>query len=234
MNRINKKAGMNWELAIIVTAVIFLVAASFAIIPKLSDLGGWVQKLGFNFGTQETTTQTIDEERIDADTPIPINIVVEDTDSGGSFIVKQAYGQGWNLESVFSQTPIRNKAGEIMKVQTSYQTIISNKKLSEILGNKDPKDPLQGSISVNGKTYVHIPSQNNGCWFVSHNEQNKYGGEQYNDNNHNCQLDEGEPYTDANKNGKYDAEEPIPDDKINDLAQLIVADLFNKAGGAKS
>ncbi|MBI5073248.1 hypothetical protein HZA99_05515 [Candidatus Woesearchaeota archaeon] len=229
MKKINKKGMESWVLVTIIVSIFFLVIASFTIIPKLSSLGGWIQeKIGFNFGiSEDTTTQPIDEERIDTDTSVDVMKVAFDAQSEDTHIIKQAYNQGWNLESIFLEPPIKNKAGEIIKAQTSHQTIIiPNKKLSEVLAS----DFVRGSISVNGKTYVHIPSQNNGCLFVSRNEQETYGGEQYNDNNNNCQRDTEEPYTDANKNGKYDAEEPITPDA---LAQLIVADLFNQAGGAK-
>lgn len=106
---------------------------------------------------------------------------------------------------------------------------VENEKLSVILANDN--DLLRGSITVHGKTYVHVPTQNNFCWFVSHNEENTYGGEQYNDNDKNCQWDEEEPYTDTNNNGTYDAEEPVYNADIDKIAQLLIADLFNKAGG---
>lgn len=207
----NKKAEMNWQIVKIVIAALFLVGLSFIFIPELSNFGGWIeQNIGFNFGTQEIiTTETIDEERIDAWTQISVESVSSDSKSGYLVIIKQQYGGGWNLETFSSQAAVRNRAGEIMTpAQTSYTTLVANKKLAEILSNSDTA--LRGAITANGKTYIHAvdltdtdPSTPDFMW-----------------------------YYDINSNQQYDS----TDTKIEPdaLAQLIVADLFNKAGGTIS
>ncbi len=217
MNRMNKKAMESWALVTIIVAIFFLVIASFAIIPKLSGLGGWIQEnVGFNFGTKETATETIDEERIDAGTEISVEKVSSDTKSGYTTIVKQPYGQGWNLESAFYKTFNEDTAcpwywseQECTDAKKMNAPLLANKKISEILSNDD--DKLRGAITVNGKTYIHAPDPTD----TDPTTSDLFW------------------YEDKNANAQYD---PTIDTRVepSDLAPLIAADLFNQAGGATS
>ena len=166
----NKK-GMDGPVLVgLIGVVIFFVAISFAIIPKWSGLVGWVSEhVGFDFGTEEKTTdQLIDEERIDAGTKIEINTLSYDQESGGTIIIKQAYGQGWNLEiqeTVF-QTFSEHYTGPgwLLLYLTSGEEkpapIVPNKKLEDILSSCNVRGSISSILIAEktyslGKTYVH-------------------------------------------------------------------------------
>ncbi len=206
----NKKGDiLSGQTVIAIICVLFIVAAAFAFTKPLLEWGGGsVQKLGFNFGTEETTTQTIDEERIDAGSIIKINAVTSDKESGIYWIKKQAYGLKWNLEYDEEKQYIKYQAGQISVSQLRNQeqrTLLSQQTLPTILSS----DKVRGSISANGKIYVHIPTQPQ--------EQSL----------------QFQWFEDSDADAVYTAgtDSIIQPDA---LSQLILADLFNSAGGAKS
>ncbi|MEK6920797.1 MAG: hypothetical protein AABX82_02855 [Nanoarchaeota archaeon] len=95
---------------------------------------------------------------------------------GKVYIKKQAYGQGWNLE--FDEPEIyayyqSHGVGSIFSVPSDF-VLISNKPLAEILTSPY----IRGSITVNGKTYIHTPSEHNLEWFADDGDGNYEEGEE--------------------------------------------------------
>ncbi len=196
-----KKAEMNFQLILFMIAGLFLLAASFAFVDDAIDLaketfeGSW-----FDFSEDAVPEQVIDEERIDADKEIPIEKVAQDSKSGYLVIVKQAYGQGWNLESAFHETftedidcPWYWSDEDCTSAREMNAPYESNKKLSEILVSEE----LRGKIIIDGKDYIHIPQQHDFQWFK--------------DTSNNELYEEGEEVT------------------VEDLSKIILADLYTQA-----
>lgn len=236
----NKKGMEQFYLVLVIIAALFLVAASIAFIPNILKMSkNFFEKIGFDF-SNEINKAVIDEERIDESEKIPIENLEYDEDSGFTVIVKQGYGNGWNLEvqeTFFEKWKKGYYHGPgwllaLLAIQVhdifsgeEPEPIIANKKLKEILDSQK----LIGRIEIAGKTYIHSSLQNNFCWFVDDGDL-IYNGEGYIDNNKNCQYDEGESFTDTNNNKIYDYnnDELI---ETEELAEVIVSYLYYKALG---
>ena len=226
-----KKAQMGTTVKWIIAAV-FLVSLIGVFTPLIKKAIEPLQGDWFSTG-KETTTETIDEERIDADTPIPINSLEYDKESGLTVIVKQEYGQGWNFE--VQKTAFDTFSDQytgpgwlfvyLMSGEEKPQPILENEKIVDILNS----NKLHGKIEINGKTYIHTPSENNFCWFAD-TDNSAFDGETFTDEektgNIKCQHDEGESFTDTNNNNKYDPGEAITTEK---LRQHILALLWEEA-----
>lgn len=232
MVRMNKKGMEQFYLVLVIIAALFLVAASIAFIPNIIKMSNdFFEKIGFDF-SDETKKAVIDEERIDTLEEIPIDDIEYDDKSGFTVIVKQGYGEGWNLEvqeSFFDkQKKLYHGPGWLLTQFFSGgepEPIIANKKLKEILDS----EKLIGKIEIAGRTYIHTSLQNNFCWFGDDSDL-IYNGEEYIDNNKNCQYEEGESFTDINNNKGYDYNN---DELIGaeEFAEVIVSYLYYKALG---
>ena len=236
-----KKAEMNFQLILFILAGFFLVSAAFVFVPKTIDNAKeFFEGLGFEFQEQTVPDQVIDEERIDADKDIPIEKVAQDGKSGYLVIIKQAYGEGWNLESAFHETfseENENLCGwwqseeecTAIKERYALSESVSNKKLSEILALEETR----GKIEIDGKDYIHIGGQTGNYnkktgafyWFKDSNNNELYDGEEFTDSNNNGCWDEGEALTDTNNNGEYEGECIT----VEDLSKIILADLYTQA-----
>lgn len=197
----NTKAEMNFQLILFLLAGFFLVSAAFVFVPNLINTaketfeGTW-----FDFTDDTIPEQVIDEERIDAEKEIPIDKVESDSKSGYLVIVKQEYGQGWNLESAFYKTftedidcPWYWSDEECAEARKSNAPLLSNQKLEQILASEE----VRGKIEINGGLYFHLPQQHDFQWFE--------------DKNNNEAYDEGE------------------DISTEDLTKIILADLYTQA-----
>lgn len=95
---------------------------------------------------------------------------------GKVYIKKQAYGQGWNLEfdepEIYTYTQSHG-IGSIFSVPSDF-VLIPNKPLAEILTSPY----IRGSITINGKTYIHTPSEHNLEWFADDGDGNYEEGEE--------------------------------------------------------
>jgi hypothetical protein len=95
---------------------------------------------------------------------------------GKVYIKKQAYGQGWNLEfdepEIYAYTKSHG-IGSIFSVPSDF-VLIKNKPLAEILDSSY----IRGSITINGKTYIHTPSEHNLEWFADDGDGNYEEGEE--------------------------------------------------------
>ncbi|MBI5002173.1 hypothetical protein HZC31_02210 [Candidatus Woesearchaeota archaeon] len=232
-----KKAELNFQLILFILAGFFLVFAAFVFVPNTIDNAKeFFEGLGFEFQEQTVPDQVIDEERIDADKDIPIEKVAQDGKSGYLVIIKQAYGEGWNLESAFHETfSEENKKlcgwwqsdEECAAIKESYAPYASNKNLTEILTLQELRGEqgLRGKIIIDGKNYIHIPQQHDYQWFKDTDNDEIYDGEDFTDTNNNGCWDQGEPLTDANNNKEYDGECIT----IEDLSKIILADLYTQA-----
>ena len=230
-----KKAEMNFQLILFILAGFFLVFAAFVFVPNTIDNAKeFFEGLGFEFQEQTVPDQVIDEERIDADKDIPIEKVAQDGKSGYLVIIKQAYGEGWNLESAFHETfsedidcPWYWSDEECTSARESNAPYASNKNLTEILTLQELRGEqgLRGKIIIDGKDYIHIPQQHDYQWFKDSNNNELYDGEEFTDSNNNGCWDEGEALTDTNNNGEYEGECIT----VEDLSKIILADLYTQA-----
>lgn len=240
----NRKAmEMNFQLVSFILVATLLVFAAFAFVPDVIDTAKeFFEGLGFGFEEEAIPEQVIDEERIDAEKEIPIEKVESDSKSGYKVIIKQAYGQGWNLESAFHETFNEDNDDlcgwweseeECAAIKERYapSKSESNKKLDEILSLEE----VRGKIKTNGKNYIHIAGQEGNYnketpslfyWFKDTNNNEQYDiGEEFTDSNNNGCWDEGETLTDTNNNKEYDGECI----SVEDLTKIILADLYTQA-----
>jgi hypothetical protein len=94
-----KKGEMSFQLVLIILASVLLVGATIAFVPKTIDA---VQDffnnklIDFGLKTEEIPTVVIDEERIEEGTQIVVKDLTGEEDM--YTIIKQAYGNGWDLE----------------------------------------------------------------------------------------------------------------------------------------
>ena len=220
-----KKAEMNFQLILFILAGFFLVSAAFVFVPKTIDTAKeFFEVLGFEFEEQTVPDQVIDEERIGEDTePIKVGVVSVDSMSGLTWIKKQAYGQGWNLEYDEHELYTKYQMNLIsLSDIPENMVVLPNKALATILASED----LRGSIKIDGKNYIHIPQQHDFQWFKDTNNNEEYDiEEEFTDTNNNGCWDEGEPLTDANNNKEYDGECIL----VEDLTKIILADLYTQA-----
>ena len=175
----NRKADLSFQTVLIILAAATLLGAVVIFVgPTIKTATNFLDKFGFNFAADDATTETIDEERIDATTEIPIEMLAYDKESGLTVIIKQEYGMAWNFEvqktafDTFSEqyTGPGFLLVYLMSGEEEPQPILENKKLVEILNS----DKLRGSISINGKTYIHTPSEHDFAWFEDTNNDGFY------------------------------------------------------------
>ncbi len=241
MNMLSHKKAMemNFQLVSFILVATLLVIAAFAFVPDVIDTAKeFFEGLGFGFEEEAIPEEVIDEERIDEGKEIFIEKVESDSKSGYTVIIKQEYGQGWNLESAFHETfnedidcPWWFSDANCEKARKMNAPFLPNQNLNEILAS----EKTRGEIEVDGKNYIHIGGQEGNYnkktpslfyWFEDTNNNEQYDiGEEFTDSNNNGCWDEGETLTDTNSNKEYDGECIT----VEDLRKIILADLYTQA-----
>lgn len=172
--KFNKKA---MEMSFLVSIILVLGLLGIAVFsdfgPKklIDNTKKFFESFDFTLDENAVPEQVIDEERIDAGTLIKIHAVALDSMSGTTWIKKQSYGQGWNLEYDEEELYVKYQTKQISLYDIPKEMVIlPNKPLESILVSDD----LRGSIKIDGKTYIHIPQQHDFQWFADKNNDEVY------------------------------------------------------------